>query len=659
MLLRGIGSGSGHVAVRPMIPGIDAGIQGRREVINRMLTHVVGCGVAALCVRPALAETFHVFEGESIQAAINNAYHGDEVVVHPGTYFEAIGFYTREILVRSSDGPEVTIIDATGLVGRSVVEAIHGEGPEAILEGFTLTGGEGSNDDYWDPALGGGMRIHQSSPTIRNCIFECNSASDGGAIHSYEGDPTFADCVFRSNAAFRGGGVYTYEGNLEFENCRFEENAASYGGGGLHGEDAEMRFLGCVFARNEAVYGAGGLRAWRSPVQMIGCEFTQNVAEDYGGASISGDGSVVSNCVFTDNIAVDGNAGALSCYGDSATVTACTFIGNFAASHGGAIAGGDVSMTIADCTFTDNRAKYGGAASFDSRIPALLRCTFIGNSCLGGYGGAVYMYDWAETSPKTVACCTFIDNSAVSGGAVYGLDVLSLRMFNCLFQGNGAYAGGGLGMDGWSEAEISACTFVGNIAVEGSSVWIDDPGSRIDSSILWGDVIDPLDGSVDVRHCCIQGGAEGVGNIDADPMFVDPENGDYRLLPGSPCIDAGFNAGLPADEYDLDEDGLRCERIPVDFDGNHRFADDPNSVDVGCGLPFIVDMGACEFAGSPADVVFGDVDGNGTVDMDDLFNALADWGQEDGCFLGDVDGNGIVDMDDIFAVLDNWGPCSR
>ena len=41
---------------------------------------------------------------------------------------------------------------------------------------------------------------------------------------------------------------------------------------------------------------------------------------------------------------------------------------------------------------------------------------------------------------------------------------------------------------------------------------------------------------------------EGLGLISADPMFADPEDGDYTLLPGSPCMDAGS-------PYILDEDG--------------------------------------------------------------------------------------------------------
>jgi hypothetical protein len=47
----------------------------------------------------------------------------------------------------------------------------------------------------------------------------------------------------------------------------------------------------------------------------------------------------------------------------------------------------------------------------------------------------------------------------------------------------------------------------------------------------------------------VQGGYEGEGNIDADPLFVDLDNGDYTLQSSSPCIDAGDP------ESDLDSDG--------------------------------------------------------------------------------------------------------
>ncbi len=36
----------------------------------------------------------------------------------------------------------------------------------------------------------------------------------------------------------------------------------------------------------------------------------------------------------------------------------------------------------------------------------------------------------------------------------------------------------------------------------------------------------------------------GTGNIVVDPLFADAEDGDFRLLAGSPCLDAGDNAAV-------------------------------------------------------------------------------------------------------------------
>ncbi|MCK4696190.1 MAG: PKD domain-containing protein, partial [Candidatus Cloacimonetes bacterium] len=62
------------------------------------------------------------------------------------------------------------------------------------------------------------------------------------------------------------------------------------------------------------------------------------------------------------------------------------------------------------------------------------------------------------------------------------------------------------------------------------------------NSILWNDSPQEIyinTGSVTATYSDIQGGWTGTGNIDSDPLFVDPANGDYHLQEGSICIDAG------------------------------------------------------------------------------------------------------------------------
>ena len=159
-----------------------------------------------------------------------------------------------------------------------------------------------------------------------------------------------------------------------------------------------------------------------------------------------------------------------------------------------------------------------------------------------------------------------------------------------------------------------------------------------------------------VMYSNIEGGYEGVGNIDADPLFVDPVNGDYRLSAGSPCIDAANNWGVPVDVNDFDEDGITNELFPVDLDGNPRFNADKSDFDPGCGVPVVVDMGAYEYQFDPVEqIIFADIDGDGAVTVTDLVQLITDWGECDGCCLSDLDLSGAVDVVDLVTLILNWG----
>jgi hypothetical protein len=143
----------------------------------------------------------------------------------------------------------------------------------------------------------------------------------------------------------------------------------------------------------------------------------------------------------------------------------------------------------------------------------------------------------------------------------------------------------------------------------------------------------------------VQGGWSGGGgnNIDADPLFVDPHNGDYRLSSGSLCIDAASNTYMPKD-------------IDTDLDDNPRFIEDPNTPDTGLGDCPMVDMGSYEFQEGTEDCCPWDLDGDGSVGVSDLLSLLASWGPCKGC-PADFDGDGSVGVSDLLALLANWGSC--
>ena len=155
-------------------------------------------------------------------------------------------------------------------------------------------------------------------------------------------------------------------------------------------------------------------------------------------------------------------------------------------------------------------------------------------------------------------------------------------------------------------------------------------------------VFDDVGSVTTVRYTDVQDGFPGTGNIDADPMFVDPDNGDFRLLPGSPCIDAGHNWAIAG-------------FTDNDLDGNPRFAADELDFDPGCGIPVVVDMGAYEYQGDPFPVKFGDINGDGVVGIADFLDLLAAWGAcITDCCLADLDIDGDVGITDFLLLLANW-----
>ncbi len=155
-----------------------------------MTTQHNACVVAAilLAVSSAQAAIINVpGDQPTIQAAIDIAVFGDEVVVAPGIYTEAIDFVGKAITVRSSGGPVATTISAAG-PSDSVVKCVSGEGPTTVLDGFTITGAFNNGGP-------GGLEISGSSPTVTNCIIAGNVGTSGGGMDNNDSSPTVINCI--------------------------------------------------------------------------------------------------------------------------------------------------------------------------------------------------------------------------------------------------------------------------------------------------------------------------------------------------------------------------------------------------------------------------------------------------------------------------------
>ncbi len=185
-------------------------------------------------------------------------------------------------------------------------------------------------------------------------------------------------------------------------------------------------------------------------------------------------------------------------------------------------------------------------------------CVLSGFTITGGYntsgpGGGIRGND----SAATIQNCLFRDNTAtLPGGGIWGI---AGTISNCIFENNHGTAGGGLAK---CSGLISNCLIINNIADTYGTALHNCDGliqncTLVDNSqasqsliycsdgLLENCIMQTASGTVfsvstaQTRYCCYPGAA-GEGDIDIDPLFVDPVNGDYHLLPDSPCTDAGY-----------------------------------------------------------------------------------------------------------------------
>lgn len=100
----------------------------------------------------------------------------------------------------------------------------------------------------------------------------------------------------------------------------------------------------------------------------------------------------------------------------------------------------------------------------------------------------------------------------------------------------------------WCHVDSSLTAFNNTIVSNTSDgIYLDGTSTfTITNAIIWGNG-DDLNGCT-ATYSDISDGDPGTGNISADPLFVNAPTGDYRLRPGSPCIDAGTNEGAPTQD---------------------------------------------------------------------------------------------------------------
>jgi predicted outer membrane repeat protein len=437
---------------------------------------------------------------------------------------------------------------------------------------------------------GGGIHNFQSSPILVRVTFSSNSADQyGGGMYSYQSDNfSVTDVGFSFNTAeWGGGGMYNDQSSPSLTDVTFSDNAATGdalgtggSGGGMSNSGSHPSLATVTFVRNQAVATGAGMYNVDSNPTLTGVSFNDNQAALGGGGIVNYNSSPsLTNVTLEGNSTGEFGTGGGMFNSDSANpiLIHVTFAVNSAA-NGGGMYNYNSDPTLADVTFEGNSVVNlgmgGGMLNYSNSDPALANVRFYGNLAADGAGmlnsssspdlvdvtfdgniaeyagGGVYNIK----STASLAEITFHANSAALGAGLYNQES-NPTLTNVTFNANEASTYGGSLYNSISNPSLSNVTSYGNVAPAGAGLY-NDVGSSpfITNSILYGDagaeIWDSAPSTSQVNHSVVQGGYDGTGNLDVDPLLGTlQDNGGFTptmaLGAGSPAIDAGEDASCP------------------------------------------------------------------------------------------------------------------
>ncbi|MCD4683914.1 MAG: T9SS type A sorting domain-containing protein [Bacteroidales bacterium] len=568
------------------------------------------------------AQIIHVPEGQStIQAGINAASTGDTVLVAEGTYYENIRFMGKAITVASefimdNDTSHIlnTIMDgsqATDPDTSATVMFLNYEDTTSILNGFTITGGSGVHSTLYNIRRGGGIFCSNAGAKIMNnriienhLIHENKAGGAGIGCQRDDGDHWI---IIRNNnisynssttngVSAYGGGIYAsintiIENNVIIYNQCENTGSGFADGGAIEIEQYPDYDINTLIANNliqhNSIVGykcfGGGIAVNRAKAMVLDNSIKYNtvIAENNGdGGGIWIDSplentKMVNNDITNNSITAGnyGRGGGVVFWNPRAEII---MIGN------------KVNNNITDAVECRGTGVLFRCNQFPVGEIQVLRNEFIGNlgniNAANCHGGGVCLNDVGDTL-VVFDSNRFEGNTAIKGGGILSRRSYNLKLTNNLFINNTASGSGG-GLRLYQNAtnkktslhpQIINNTFYNNFSDYGGGInlYCETNVPVIFNNIFWenqapnyNDIYYDVSGTdtIIVSYNNIDEGEiygiwNGIGNINEDPLFVDPVSGDFHVHNClSPCINTGIDA------LEIDGTWYYCPTNDIDND---------------------------------------------------------------------------------------------
>jgi parallel beta-helix repeat protein len=442
-----------------------------------------------LCMRIS-ATTWRVpSQCPHIQAGIDSASTADTVLVADGTY---TGSGNRDI---DFGGKAILVISENGS-GVTIIDCqADSLNPH---RGFYFHSGEDSN------SIVSGFTIKHGH--------EWQFPNDaGGAVYCENSSPTIESNLITDNYAHNGAGIYCeYADPIIRNNTLMYDTAQSYGGAILC-LNCSPTIMGNTITHNTAGTNGGGIYLHNSDCLIDSNKISENTATYWHGGGIYGyyysDATITKNTI-TLNTAGQFGGGLYFDWYSHPNIENNIISQNTSVLQGGGIHLSESSPTIKNNMIVDNTGQHGGGIYCEWMSSPDITDNLITDNT-ASWGGGIYCY--SQCSPN-VERTTFTNNMTTgiggNGAGIYCYISCSLTVVNCIVWGDSALPG------------------AGEIYQDGSS-------------------------NITITYSDVEGGWAGVGNIDADPLFVSGPLGNYYLsqiaagqAQQSPCVDSGNPGSL-------------------------------------------------------------------------------------------------------------------
>ncbi|UCE65293.1 MAG: right-handed parallel beta-helix repeat-containing protein [Candidatus Zixiibacteriota bacterium] len=405
-----------------------------------------------------------------------------------------------------------------------------------------------------------------ASATIINIPADCPTIQQG-IDASVDGDTVLVQPgTYYENINFNGhnivlGSLFLTTGDTSYiEQTAIDGDSAAPAVSFEMGENRLAILKGFTITDGYSLCGGGIICQYNSNPAIISNIISGNSAYNGGGIyCFQSEPSILDNIVRNNTAqGTYGLGGGIYCNESNSEIANNMIIENI----GSGITCESAAPSINNNIISDNQSN--GIVCKTGSSPVITNNTINNNSALGAsaYGGGICCVGSYPTINGNEISGNF---AGEDGGGIFCHHNCNPAITFNVIRGNAAGThGGGIHCGLGSSPLIKNNTIIENSASYGGGLLFSNTNPvtknnilRNNQAFMMGSQIYTYYGSTAVTYCDIQGGWSGVGNIDCDPLFCDPETGDFHLAENSCCAGAGENG------EDIGALGVGCDPADV------------------------------------------------------------------------------------------------